>query len=148
MGGDGVSLFDLQQLDVVAPEIGEVMEDLGGVLAVEGDAVDDVVVEVPAVINGKGIQPLGVDRLPKKVMLEQLLPTILRMERGLEAYRTGDRSMLLFNALENQQTRSYQQAAVALDELLAQPENEELAAHFSYPWPRGHESVYVDGGRK
>lgn len=109
---------------------------------------DDVVVEVPAVINGKGIQPLGVDPLPKKVMLEQLLPTILRMERGLEAYRTGDRSMLLFNALENQQTRSYQQAAAALDELLAQPENEELAAHFSYPWPRGHESVYVDGGRK
>ena len=54
-----------------------------------------------------------------------------------------DRSMLLFNALENQQTRSYQQAAAALDELLAQPENEDLAAHFSYPWPGGHESVYV-----
>ena len=30
-----------------------------------------------------------------------------------------------------------------LDELLAQPENEDLAAHFSYPWPGGHESVYV-----
>ena len=104
---------------------------------------DDVVVESPAVINGKGSQPLRVDPLPKKVMLEQLLPTILGMERGLEAYTTGDRRMLLFNALENQQTRSYQQAAAALDELLAQPENEELAAHFSYPWPRGHESVYV-----
>ncbi len=27
---------------------------------------DDVVVEVPAIINGKGIQPLNVGRLPKK----------------------------------------------------------------------------------
>ncbi|MCH7735709.1 MAG: alpha-glucosidase/alpha-galactosidase, partial [Chloroflexi bacterium] len=57
---------------------------------------DDVVVEVPAIINRKGIQPIQVGKLPKKIMLEQLLPMILKMEHGLEAYRTGDRSMLLW----------------------------------------------------
>ena len=104
---------------------------------------DDVVVEVPAIINGKGIQPLNVGRLPKKIMLEQLLPTILRMEQGLEAYRSGDRSMLLWSALENGQTRTYEQAYEALEDLLSQAGNEDLASHFSYPWPDGHESLYL-----
>ena len=106
---------------------------------------DDVVVEVPALINKKGIQPLQVGALPKKIMLEQLLPYVLQMERGLEAYLTGDRSMLLFNALENHKTRSYKQAFNALEEVLAHPANQEVGAHFSYPWARGHESVYLNG---
>jgi alpha-galactosidase len=104
---------------------------------------DDVVVEVPAIINGKGIQPLNVGRLPKKIMIEQLLPTILRMEHGLEAYRSGDRSMLLWSALENGQTKTYEQAYRALEDLLSQAGNEELASHFSYPWPDGQESLYL-----
>ena len=110
------------------------------------DGIDgDVVVEVPAIINGKGIQPLNVGRLPKKkIMLEQLLPTILRMEQGLEAYRTGDRSMLQWSVLENGQTRTYEQAYEALEDLLSQAGNEDLASHFSYPWPDGHESLYLE----
>ena len=104
---------------------------------------DDVVVEVPALINKKGIQPIQVGSLPKKIMLEQLLPTILGMERGIEAYRTGDKSMLLYNALENHQTQSYKQAFMALEELLSNPGNKELSKHFKYPWPEGHEKVYL-----
>jgi alpha-galactosidase len=104
---------------------------------------DDVVVEVPAVIDRKGIQPLRVEPLPKKIMLEQLLPMILGMERGLEAYRTGDRSMLLWNALQNHQTRSFDQAFAALEELLRQPENQELAEHFRYPWTNGESARYL-----
>ena len=103
----------------------------------------DVVVEVPALINKKGIQPIHVGSLPKKIMLEQLLPTILGMERGIEAYKTGDKSMLLYNALENHQTQSYKQAFMALEEVLAQPANQELAGRFKYPWPEGHEKVYL-----
>ena len=104
---------------------------------------DDVVVEVPAVIDRKGIHPLRVAPLPKKIMLEQLLPTILGMERELEAYRTGDRSMLLWNALEHHQTRSYNQAFAALEELLRQPSNRELAEHFRYPWTDGESGRYL-----
>ena len=107
---------------------------------------DDVVVEVPAVIDGEGIRPLRLEPLPKKIMLEQVLPEILRMERGLEAYRTGDRSMLLWGALENHQTRSYEQAWAALEELLEQPANRELAGHFRYPWAGGEERRWLREG--
>jgi len=110
--------------------------------ALDGVA-DDVVVEVPAVINKKGILPLNVGALPKKVMLEQILPGVLSMERSLHAFETGDKSMLLYNALENRQTRSYRQAVEALEEAHAQPGNKEVAAHYRYPWPEGHEAVYL-----
>ena len=104
---------------------------------------DDVVVEVPALINQKGIQPLHVGKLPKKIMLEQLLPMVLQMEHGLEAYKTGDKSMLLWSALNTGQTRSYKQAYAALEDILRQQGNEAASEHFQYPWPEGHESVYL-----
>jgi alpha-galactosidase len=113
--------------------------------ALEGVA-DDVVVEVPAVINKKGIQPLHVGALPRKIMLEQILPKVLSMERGIEAFRTGDKSMLLYNILESHQTRSYKQAAAVLEDMLAVPANRELADHYRFPWPAGHEGVYVPQG--
>jgi len=96
---------------------------------------DDVVVEVPAIVNQKGIQPLNVDPLPKKIMLQYILPAVLRMERQLEAFKTGDRSMLLWNALESRQTRSYDQAVAVLEDLLAMEGNVEMDAAFA--WPAG-----------
>ena len=94
---------------------------------------DDVVVEVPALVNKKGIQPIRVEPLPTKIMLEQILPEWMEMERELLAYETGDRSMLLYNALESGQTRSYDQARAVLDDLLAMPGHEEMAAHYTWP---------------
>ncbi|MEE2657602.1 MAG: alpha-glucosidase/alpha-galactosidase [Candidatus Latescibacterota bacterium] len=105
---------------------------------------DDVVVEVPAIINQEGIQPTQVGKLPKKIMLEQLLPTVLKMEHGLEAYKTGDKSMLLWSALNDGQTQSYKQAYAALEDILRQKGNEAASEHFQYPWPDGHESVYLN----
>ena len=77
-------------------------------------------------------------------MLEQLLPMILKMEHGLEAYKTGDKSMLLWSALNDGQTRSYEQAYTALEDILQQKGNEAAGEHFQYPWPEGHESVYLN----
>jgi len=91
---------------------------------------DDVAVELPAVVNGKGIQPLRVDPLPRKIMLEQILPGWLEMERLLEAFKTGDRSMLLWEILNNPQTQSYDQAGAVLDDLLAMAGHEALADHY------------------
>lgn len=105
---------------------------------------DDVVVEVPAVIDQQGIQPIQVGALPRKIMLEQLLPMILKMEHDLEAYKTGDKSMLLWSALNDGQTRSYEQAYTALEDILQQKGNEAAGEHFQYPWPEGHESVYLN----
>jgi alpha-galactosidase/6-phospho-beta-glucosidase family protein len=88
---------------------------------------------VPAVINQKGIQPLHVGALPPKITLECILPEWLDMERDLLAFTTGDRSMLLWNALESHQTRSYDQAVAVLEDLLSMDGHEELAEHHRFP---------------
>jgi alpha-galactosidase len=94
---------------------------------------DDVVVEVPAVINQKGLYPLHVGPLPPRVMLEHILPEWLDMERQLEAFKTGDRSMLLWSVLDSHQTRSYDQAVAVLKDLMAMDGHEEFDAHHKFP---------------
>jgi alpha-galactosidase len=93
---------------------------------------DDVVVELPALINKKGIQTLHVGALSSKVMLEHVMPEWLSMERGLHAFKTGDRSMLLWSILHVQQTQSYDQAVAALEDLLAMEGHEEMNDYFKY----------------
>jgi len=100
----------------------------GGV--VEGIG-EDVAVEVRAWIDRTGVQPLRLTPLPKKILLEVVLPKVMGMERGVEAYLTGDKTMLLYNILENHQTHSYDQAVAVLEDLLAMPGHEEAAAHYS-----------------
>jgi alpha-galactosidase len=94
---------------------------------------DDVAVEVPAIVNAKGIQPLRVEPLPRKVLLECILPDWLHVEQQLEAYKTGDRSMLLYGTLERHQTRSYDQAVAVLEELLDMEGHEEIKDHYQWP---------------
>lgn len=88
---------------------------------------DDVVVEVPAVVSGWGIQPIQVGHLPPRIMLYTLLPRILEMERKLHVFRTGDRKMLLGDLLWDHRTRSAEQAEATLEALLALPFNREMA---------------------
>jgi alpha-galactosidase len=94
---------------------------------------DDVVVEVPAVIDRKGIQPLRVGALPPKIMLEHILPEWLAMERQLEALKTGDRSMLLWSVLDGHQTRSYDQAVAVLEDLMAMDGHQDMAEYYRFP---------------
>jgi len=100
---------------------------------------DDVAVEVPALVNQKGIQPLRVGALPNKVMLEQIYPDWLDMERALEAFHSGDKSVLLWSILGSHQTRTYDQAVEVLDALLHIEPNEPMAhvkdinEHFDWP---------------
>jgi alpha-galactosidase len=94
---------------------------------------DDVAVEVPAIVNGKGIQPIRVEPLPRKVLLEHILPDWLRMEQNLEAFKTGDRSMLLWGVLDRHQTRTYDQAVAVLQDLLSMEGHEEMEVHYQFP---------------
>jgi alpha-galactosidase len=94
---------------------------------------EDVVVEVPAIVSQKGIQPLHVDPLPPKIMWECIWPEILEMERSLLALKTGDRSLLLLNVLDSHQTRSYDQAVAVLEDLLGMEANAEMNECFAYP---------------
>ncbi len=93
---------------------------------------DDVVVEVPAIVNKMGIQPVRVDPLPDKIMLEQILPEWLHMEQELLAYHDGDRRSLLLQALESNQTHDYDQALNALEDVLALESNQAMNAHYQY----------------
>jgi alpha-galactosidase len=94
---------------------------------------DDLVVEIPAVINQKGIRPLAVSQLPAKIMLELIYPEWLQAERMLLAMKTGDRSIPLWELLENHLTGSYDQALGMLETLLAQQGNEAMDAYFRWP---------------
>jgi alpha-galactosidase len=94
---------------------------------------DDVVVEVPAVVTKRGIQPIHVGALPPKLMLECILPHWLDMERNLLAFKTGDRSILLWNALDSHQTRSYDQGLAVTEELLGMAGHEEMDEHYKLP---------------
>ncbi|HEY63855.1 MAG TPA: alpha-glucosidase/alpha-galactosidase [Caldilineae bacterium] len=100
--------------------------------ALEG-VPDDVVVEVPAIVNKKGIQPIHVGALPPKIMLECILPEWLQMERTLLAFKTGDRSILLWQVLESHQTRSYEQAVAVLEDVMNMEGHEEMAEHYRFP---------------
>jgi alpha-galactosidase len=101
---------------------------------------DDVAVEVPAIVNKKGIQPIRVEPLPRKVLLECIYPEWLGMERTLEALKSGDKSMLLYGILDSHQTRSYDQAVDVLEALLAIEPNEPMAyvedINDHYKWPK------------
>ena len=66
-------------------------------------------------------------------MLMCILPHVLDMERNLLAFKTGDRSIQLWNALDSHQTRSYDQAVDVVEELMELKGHEEMKGHYNYP---------------
>lgn len=91
---------------------------------------DDCVAEFRAIIDATGVHPLKPTPLPRKIMLEQVLPFWLDMERTLEAYKSRDRSALLWNILTSHQTRTYEQAVDVFQAILGDADHAALAAHY------------------
>ena len=91
---------------------------------------DDVVVEVPGIVSGRGIQAVSVGRLPRRLMLHVMIPRMLRMERSLEAFLTKDKRVLLYMLLEDHRTKSFQQAEALIEDILSLPFNLDLAEHY------------------
>lgn len=91
---------------------------------------DDVVVEVPAAVDGTGIRPRIVGRLPEAVMLGAIYPQWLAMERRLAGFRSGDPRYLLQVLLADNRTQSRERAEDTLAAMMAMPGNEAMAAHF------------------
>lgn len=94
---------------------------------------DDVVVEVPAIINRSGVHPYVTKHLPKNIMLNVIYPDWLRMERNLYAFKTGDRAMILWNILDSHMTRNYDQAMTVLEEIMSLPSFKDMAEHYQWP---------------
>lgn len=91
---------------------------------------DDVVTESQAIIDATGVHQIKPTPIPRKIMLEQIYPYWLDMERQLEAYKSGDRSMLLYNILNSHQTRSYEQAVGVLQAIMADADHADLADRY------------------
>jgi len=91
---------------------------------------DDVVVEIPTVVSGKGVQGIHVGALPKRLMLYVMIPRMQRMERILQAFKEGDRKSLVLMLMDDPRTESYEKANALVEELLAQPWNTEAANHY------------------
>ena len=104
------------------------MPNTGGIVA---GIEHDVVVESQAWIDRGGVHPMRPARpLPASVMREEVMPKVGEMERGLEAFLTGDRRLLLLDILAERKTTSYDQAKTLLETVLAMPGHEEVAAHY------------------
>ena len=95
------------------------------------DIPEDVVVEVPVIVNKKGIHPEEINPpIPKRIMNMYLAPRMLRMEWALEAFVSGDKMMLQEILIRDPRTKSFEQAEAVVDELLALPFNKEMKKHY------------------
>jgi len=91
---------------------------------------EDVVVEIPAVVGGRGVRGVHIGALPKRLMMHVIIPRMLRMERILQAFNEGDRKSLILTLMDDPRTKSYEKAKALVDELLGQPWNAEAARHY------------------
>ncbi|NOZ21796.1 MAG: alpha-glucosidase/alpha-galactosidase [Planctomycetes bacterium] len=92
---------------------------------------DDVVVEVPGVVNKSGIKGYVTQQLPRNLMLQVMQPRLWRAECTLDAFLTGDRRLLLTLLLDDHRTRSLDQAKGFLAAALSMPGNERLLELFA-----------------
>ncbi|MCS7105691.1 MAG: alpha-glucosidase/alpha-galactosidase, partial [Thermofilaceae archaeon] len=91
---------------------------------------DDVAVEVPAKVDGKGVQGVQVSSLPKSIMNYVIYPRMMRMEWALEAFLEGGRDLLFDWLIMDPRTKSTRQVEETISDLLSLPENVEMAKHF------------------
>lgn len=92
---------------------------------------EDVVVEVPVIVDQKGIHPEEINPpLPKRIMDMYLTPRRLRMEWALEAFVSGDKRILQEILIRDPRTKSFEQAEAVIEEILALPFNKEMKKYY------------------
>ena len=92
---------------------------------------EDVVVEIPVIVDQQSIYPEEINPpIPKRIMDMYLVPRMLRMEWALEAFLSGDKSMLQEIVIRDPRTKSFEQAEAVIDEILALPFNKEMKKHY------------------
>ena len=95
------------------------------------DIPDDVVVEVPAMVNKMGVQGIQVGKLPRNILLQVLWSRMLKMERELELALSSDRRLFLAIVLDDHRTKSLEQAEAYIEDFLSQPFNREMAENMA-----------------
>ncbi|MGC9063778.1 MAG: alpha-glucosidase/alpha-galactosidase, partial [bacterium] len=85
---------------------------------------------VPVVVSRDGLEREKIGRLPNRLMLHVMVPRWQRMEIVLHAFKEGDRTSLLLMLMEDHRTKSREQVEALIDEILAQPWNDEAREHY------------------
>ena len=91
----------------------------------------DVAVEVPGRVSGRGVEPVVMTSLPRKVYKYVILPRLMRAEWAIEAFLTGGRDHLFNWLIVDPRTKSIKQVEEVIDAILGLPGNEEMAKHYS-----------------
>ncbi|MEM2303457.1 MAG: alpha-glucosidase/alpha-galactosidase [Candidatus Bathyarchaeia archaeon] len=91
---------------------------------------DDVAVEVPIEVDGKGVHRTYSGELPKRIMRHVMNLRITRMEWALEAFLEGGRDLLFEWLIVDPRTKSNEQIEETIKDILSLPENAEMAKHF------------------
>lgn len=90
----------------------------------------DFEVELPALVNGRGIAGIRCKPLPRPVIASILRDRVAPVETELSAYINGDYETLLSLILMDPWTTTETQARQFLDEILEQPELVEMKEHY------------------
>jgi alpha-galactosidase/6-phospho-beta-glucosidase family protein len=121
----------------IAPLIDSMTNDKGErfVLDVRNDGAiptlpNDVAVEIPVRADKKGLHPEKIELMPERLSKMVLIPRLVRLEMALDAFLSGNKSILLEILYRDLRTRSDNQARDVLDEILALPFNEEMRNHY------------------
>ena len=92
---------------------------------------DNVAVEIPARVDGKGVHRRSLTPLPSKVHRYVIIHRLMRMEWALEAFLKGGRDTLFNWLIVDPRTKTTKQVEETIDAILKIPGNEEMAKHFS-----------------
>ncbi|MEM1604580.1 MAG: alpha-glucosidase/alpha-galactosidase [Zestosphaera sp.] len=89
---------------------------------------DNVAVEIPAVIDGKGVHRVFVNPPNSRIIKYVLQPRMMRMEWALQAFLEPSRDILLEWLMYDVRTKSVKQAEEAIEAMLSLPGNEEMSS--------------------
>ncbi len=87
-------------------------------------------VEIPTLVSKRGIQGIKTDGLPEPLIAHILRDRVASIEVELEAYETGSRVLLEQLIMMDPYTRSQEQAAKLVEDILALPFHEEMRQHY------------------
>jgi alpha-galactosidase len=92
---------------------------------------NNVAVEIPVRVDGKGVHRKPLSPLPKKIMNYVIMPRLMRAEWAIQAFLEGGRDHLFNWLIVDVRTNSVQQVNDVIDAILKMPGNEEMAKHYS-----------------
>ena len=93
---------------------------------------EDVVVEIPVVVDKNGLQSQRLDPdLDDRIKEYFLIPRIMRMKMALEAFIKKDIEILKEFLVRDPRTKSFKQVEEVLSEIMNHPINSELKEYFN-----------------